>query len=250
MPGCTKRYTDPSSLRKHVKNHSARDVHLQLTGHAVRRKSQRDNSRGQLSLLGLPDLADSCGKTRRYSDSSATASLYAPLSAGYSATPGTAFTTTVAVHAHTHFSFEDCFGELTGGGDTSSDSNAYPTVDDAAVQQTPAPATPQTSHNSCHHSTAAITDDDIFGTMNFHAMSDCIVTIQNNHAEPPKQQQATAAAPPPTASPLDGCGVGVDEYVSFECVKKLLLDEPSMDYNIDQSLQATQFEIDYFNGIM
>lgn len=31
MPGCTKRYTDPSSLRKHVKNHSGKDhAHAQV----------------------------------------------------------------------------------------------------------------------------------------------------------------------------------------------------------------------------
>lgn len=34
LPGCTKRYTDPSSLRKHVKNHD----------HKGRRKSHKDSS--------------------------------------------------------------------------------------------------------------------------------------------------------------------------------------------------------------
>ena len=39
LPGCTKRYTDPSSLRKHVKNHSSRDYTLN-----GRRKSHKETT--------------------------------------------------------------------------------------------------------------------------------------------------------------------------------------------------------------
>lgn len=213
MPGCSKRYTDPSSLRKHVKNHSVRDTHHQHTA-AHSSVVRRRNARAQLSL----ELGGGGGKARRFSDSSA--SLYAPDEAAAAtplATPCTAFTTTAEAQAHTHFSFADCFGELAAGEETSSDSNnatAATTTTTAEVQN---------------------------GSMSFHALSDCIVTIQNGEAEVQLQQQQQQ----------EHVGVGVDEYVSFECVKKLLLDEQtSMDYNIDQTMQSAPFDIDYFNGIM
>lgn len=226
MPGCSKRYTDPSSLRKHVKNHSVRDTHAHHHHHNQQQNAstsvavRRRNARAQQLSLELP----TANKTRRFSDSAA-CSLYAtddvctPL-----ATPCTAFTTsttTNAGEAHTHFSFADCFGELaaaaTEAGDASSDSNA-------AVGAAE-------------------------GSMSFHALSDCIVTIQNSNADLLLQQQQQQHE---VHDDVAG-GVGVDEYVSFECVKKLLLDETAattMDYNCDPHMQSAPFDIDYFNGIM
>lgn len=38
IPGCSKRYTDPSSLRKHVKAHSAKEqqVRKKVGGHKIK----------------------------------------------------------------------------------------------------------------------------------------------------------------------------------------------------------------------
>jgi len=56
LPGCTKRYTDPSSLRKHVKNHALRNANGQL-----RRKSA-----GGASIP--PAGPRKAAKTRRHSE--------------------------------------------------------------------------------------------------------------------------------------------------------------------------------------
>lgn len=50
IPGCSKRYTDPSSLRKHVKAHSAKEQQ-------VRKKVRRSSSQAHLCRCpsGLPD---------------------------------------------------------------------------------------------------------------------------------------------------------------------------------------------------
>lgn len=60
LPGCTKRYTDPSSLRKHVKNHALRNAN----GHLGRRKSSSASNTNQGSKK------TNAAKTRRHSESS------------------------------------------------------------------------------------------------------------------------------------------------------------------------------------
>lgn len=57
LPGCTKRYTDPSSLRKHVKNHALRNAN----GHLGRRKS---------TTAAAAKKTTATTKTRRHSESS------------------------------------------------------------------------------------------------------------------------------------------------------------------------------------
>lgn len=59
MPGCTKRYTDPSSLRKHVKNHTLRNANGQL----IRRKSSSNVAKKTVD-------SNNATKTRRHSESS------------------------------------------------------------------------------------------------------------------------------------------------------------------------------------
>lgn len=133
--------------------------------------------------------------------------------------------------------------------------------------------------------------DDLLNTMNFHAMSDCIVTIQNNRNtqqtavginqgttnenQPNSTQQCVhnphighqfqfnhlLIAQSQPSRPLDTTTTSsalnqqaqlqtadsVDEYVSFDCVKKLL-DEQDMDY-IDSTMQ-NHIELEYFNAII
>uniref|UniRef100_A0A1A9ZZR4 C2H2-type domain-containing protein n=1 Tax=Glossina pallidipes TaxID=7398 RepID=A0A1A9ZZR4_GLOPL len=59
VPGCTKRYTDPSSLRKHVKNHTLRNANGQL----IRRKSSSNVAKKTVD-------PNNATKTRRHSESS------------------------------------------------------------------------------------------------------------------------------------------------------------------------------------
>lgn len=182
--GCTKRYTDPSSLRKHVKNHNARDQTQS------RRKSSRDCS--QLTLMNLPLTS----KQRRYSESSVC--TYS------SETP----TPTPTSTSQTNFVFDDVFNEF--------EENQQDAVG---------------------------SENEIINTMNFNEMSDCIVTIQNNHSEESEQQQEFKLN-----SVIDNDEeVHGDEFVSFECVKKLL-GEQNMDY-IESAIQS-QIGIDYFAEVV
>ncbi|KAM7363301.1 lame duck isoform 2-T2 [Cochliomyia hominivorax] len=64
LPGCTKRYTDPSSLRKHVKNHALRNAN----GHLGRRKSS--SAATTTSTTTSNNNKKSNNKTRRHSESS------------------------------------------------------------------------------------------------------------------------------------------------------------------------------------
>lgn len=66
MPGCTKRYTDPSSLRKHVKNHALRNT---VNGQLERRKSLAAN--GSAGKRSNTNTNTSSG-ARRHSESSIT----------------------------------------------------------------------------------------------------------------------------------------------------------------------------------
>lgn len=180
--GCTKRYTDPSSLRKHVKNHNARDQTQS------RRKSSRDCS--TLTLMNLPLTS----KQRRYSESSVC--TYS------SETP----TPTPTSTSQNNFVFDDVFNEE-------------------------------------NQQDAVGSENEIINTMNFNEMSDCIVTIQNNHSEESEQQQEFKLN-----SVIDNDEeVHGDEFVSFECVKKLL-GEQNMDY-IESAIQS-QIGIDYFTEVV
>lgn len=95
-------------------------------------------------------------------------------------------------------------------------------------------------------------ENEIINTMNFNEMSDCIVTIQNNHSEESEQQQQQQQLHPhhhqefKFNSVIDDDEVHGDEFVSFECVKKLL-GEQNMDY-IESALQS-QIGIDYFTEV-
>lgn len=86
LPGCEKRYTDPSSLRKHVKNHDVKG----------RRKSHKESSSNKVSLA-------SKRFRRRFSESSAvSASTCEP------ATPSTPLTP----HSNgIKFDFDDVFDD-------------------------------------------------------------------------------------------------------------------------------------------
>lgn len=87
MPGCAKRYTDPSSLRKHVKNHA-----LKESGQG-RRKSHKDSS---AKLNAVTKKA-----RRRFSESS----VYSATSCE-PATPSTPLTPSFN-NNQTHFTFDD-----------------------------------------------------------------------------------------------------------------------------------------------
>lgn len=263
MTGCTKRYTDPSSLRKHVKNHNPRNK-MQS-----RRKSHKDdantsthcihnneNSR-HLTPLHLPETI--VGKQRCYSESSAYP--YASDATLLTPTPNTAVTS----HSN-HFTFEDVFNEIVEHEDGNNTSPTNTVTDVAAVVV----------------ANAATNENEIMNTMNFNEMSDCIVTIQNAHQRQPHSSQhqqhpnsyqheelhqtqqrqqpnyqhqhaheqykfsnALGSNTSSATSTIDSGGglCGSDEFVSFECVQKIL-GEQNMDF-IDSSIQ-NQIEIDYF----
>lgn len=86
-PGCTKRYTDPSSLRKHVKNHD-------LKG---RRKSHKETSAGRKQSI------ESKKSRRRFSESSILSSTSYELP-----TPSTPITPS---NQSTKFVFDDVFDD-------------------------------------------------------------------------------------------------------------------------------------------
>lgn len=87
-------------------------------------------------------------------------------------------------------------------------------------------------------------ENEIVNSMNFNEMSDCIVTIQNNHCEVSEQQQEFKLN---SVIDNDREEVHGDEFVSFECVKKLL-GEQNMDY-IESAIQS-QIGIDYFAEVV
>lgn len=275
VTGCTKRYTDPSSLRKHVKNHNFRDQHQS------RRKSHKDTSSHSLTLANLaklakttqPDLIPSLSKPRRFSESSA----YTYASYASAATTPCDPTTpaTAGPHSTMHFTFDEVFNEMAEhpDHDVSDDDNNGPSL---TFQPSPS-------------------SDGLLNTMNFHAMSDCIVTIQN-HGNPTQTAVSINSATHENQQTLQNCmtnsqhhsghddvdqfqfnnsliaispsslplhqttssiplnqqqcvqPVGVDEYVSFDCVKKLL-DDQDMDY-MDSTMHAQHIELEYFNEII
>lgn len=86
LPGCLKRYTDPSSLRKHVKNHDVKG----------RRKSHKESTATKLSV-------GSKKSRRRFSESSAVSTTsYEP------PTPSTPLTPTTT---SSKFDFDDVFDD-------------------------------------------------------------------------------------------------------------------------------------------
>lgn len=171
-----------------------------------------------------------------------------PATAGFDANAGSA---TVA----SHFNFEDVFAELTGDATkTPVETPASPlhlidTTNDMNAHWQPKELPPQLQQQQQQH---------FFNTMNFHAMSDCIGNIPTTSQQRPQEQQKDAGEFGSCAQ-MNGSSLADDEYVSFECVKKLLLlDVPEqideyMVNNVDgiaSDLQSATFEIDYFNGIM
>lgn len=86
LPGCEKRYTDPSSLRKHVKNHDTKG----------RRKSHREASSNKAS-------SGSKRVRRRFSESSV-------LSAA-SCEPATPATPLTPITSSSQFDFDDVFDD-------------------------------------------------------------------------------------------------------------------------------------------
>lgn len=120
--------------------------------------------------------------------------------------------------------------------------------------ETPTPTPTSTSQNNFvfddvfnefeeNQQDAVGSENEIINTMNFNEMSDCIVTIQNNHSEESEQQHEFKLN-----SVIDNDEeVHGDEFVSFECVKKLL-GEQNMDY-IESAIQS-QIGIDYFTEVV
>lgn len=86
LPGCEKRYTDPSSLRKHVKNHDVKG----------RRKSHKESTAHKLS-------AGSKRLRRRFSESSAVSAT--------SCEPATPSTPLTPLNCSTRFDFDDVFDD-------------------------------------------------------------------------------------------------------------------------------------------
>lgn len=111
---------------------------------------------------------------------------------------------------------------------------------------------------------AVVNDNEIINTMNFNEMSDCIVTIENNHHQESEQlhqqhiqdqqkqhlhhQQhfklnsfvSNANNTVVDDEIVEDINGGDEEFVSFECVKKLL-GEQNLDY-IDSAIQS-QFRL-------
>lgn len=220
MDGCTKRYTDPSSLRKHVKNHTRL-----LIGSALPRQkdlnvtARRSKKTSNTPLtLQLPKRCYSESSSYDYDPSSTSVTpLPTPNSAAYTTSSST-----------THFNFDN-FGE--------------PEDDDVFVK------------------------DEVLNSMNFNEMTNCIETIHHNHHHSHHQQQQlqqqnqhyqlnaeqTNYYPMTTAEQLNTSSTNTtispinnnetnDEFVSFECVTKLL-GESHMDF-IDATIQ-NHIQIDY-----
>lgn len=214
-----------------------------------------ENSR-HLTPLHIPEMI--VAKQRCYSDSSAYP--YASDATLLTPTPNTAVTS----HSN-HFTFEDVFNEIVEHEDGSNTSPTDTGSDVAAVV-----------------GNAATNENEIMNTMNFNEMSDCIVTIQNAHQreqhssehqrqhpnsyqqeelhQTQQQQQpnyqhqhaheqyqfsnALGSSATATSTIDSGGGLyGSDEFVSFDCVQKIL-GEQNMDF-IDSSIQ-NQIEIDYY----
>lgn len=205
-----------------MKNHNSRDqTHL-------RRKSYKDAPTPSNSLTieynnGVrPNFVPE--KHRRYSESSTCTYLSeAPM-----------LTPTLSPDKSNNFLFNDVFNEI------------------AEIQDANAVAA------------AVVHENEIINTMNFNEMSDCIVTIENNHNQESEQQHQQHIQNQQKQHLLhhqhfklnsfvnnantvvgdeiveDINGGGDEEFVSFECVKKLL-GEQNLDY-IDSAIQS-QFRL-------
>lgn len=202
IPGCIKRYTDPSSLRKHVKNHSVKDQLI------ARRKSTSTAPQSSKSTSTTSTSSVSTASKRRYSESS---SIISNQEVSSISTP---------TPSNDSFMLDDVFNDI---------------ID-----------TKVTNANSCIDQRC---------TMDFNEMSNCIVTIQNDQSVNSTEGMAAMTT---TTNDLksNNCGnqdgyqfgdnldFGDDEYISFECVRKILGDQ-NLEY-IDSALQS-QFDIDYLN---
>lgn len=198
MAGCTKKYTDPSSLRKHVKNHNSRDqTH-------IRRKSYKEINQNPIEI-------PSTAKQRRYSESST-----CTYSSDTIATPNTVQTPTILSNQQQHFIFDDVFNDI--------------------------------SENQNSEFESGMENDIQTNTMNFNELSDCIVTIENNHQNNRNLLQNIDDNSFKMNSYIhtDHLHDVVDEFVSFECVKKFL-NEQNLDC-LDSALQ-NHLNVDYFSEL-
>lgn len=205
-----------------MKNHNSRDQTN------LRRKSYKDASTPSNSLTheyntgARPTFVPE--KHRRYSESSTCTYLSeAPM-----------LTPTLSPDKSHNFLFNDVFNEIA----ENQDANAV--------------------------AAAVVNDNEIINTMNFNEMSDCIVTIENNHHQESEQlhqqhiqdqqkqhlhhQQhfklnsfvSNANNTVVDDEIVEDINGGDEEFVSFECVKKLL-GEQNLDY-IDSAIQS-QFRL-------
>lgn len=180
MAGCSKKYTDPSSLRKHVKNHAVKDQQ-----HC--KKKGRD-----AQTIKLNNLSESVR-------------------------------TAVPLHTYNHFA------PINDDKPSSPEDNNF-IFDEMFMDIKKENFDEQNANN----------------TMNLHEMSKCIVTIQDDNTfsynfEPDDDKNTF------NTDNLDGLHFDqADEYVSIECIKKLLGEE-NVDY-IGTTLQSHLNE-EYFNQI-
>lgn len=186
VPGCTKKYTDPSSLRKHVKNHAVKD---QLQS----KKKSRE------STLSAPTSLNNFAKTEE---------------------------TPTCLSIYNNFATQNVEEPL------SPEDNTY--IFDEMFEQIKEECLP-----------VHVDDDTANSTLDLLEMSKCIVTIQDDNTfsynfEPENDSQSFAN------DSIETNLEHSDEYVSIECIKKLL-GEQNMDY-IGSALQSHLNE-EYFNQI-
>jgi hypothetical protein len=243
IEGCCKRYTDPSSLRKHVKNHS-----LVLNGQG-RRKSHKDSSTHK------PNKSEPKSK-RRHSESAVSTIVEVEKSSSIEPlTPNI-----LPYHDTNIFNFDDddvfedpstttsmnfndmtdCLTHLQVSNDTSYYHQQH------QEQQTIA------NNHHYHYANTELQHSTFDGIQSkcYYNSTDQINGNHNNYYfnevnfDAPTVTVATLQPPPVTATPIPASD---SEYVSYDYyVKKLLCD--NMDYSHIE--QSNQFEIDYLDGVI
>lgn len=207
VPDCVKRYTDPSSLRKHVKNHTIKD---QLN---ARRKSTTSTT----NQIMKPKNVGTGNKRRTQSSSESTSSAHNTPPTGNSI-------------------FEEVFND---------------TIE-------PPPITIQhhsvNHHHHQLHQQATGGDHNLFddqtSLMNFNELSNCIVTIQNDNDNFQNTSLSSTNSSSSTNQTVYNFlqeNINDDEFISYECVKKILND-PNIDYSIESAIQ-NQFDLECLNVV-
>lgn len=189
MAGCTKKYTDPSSLRKHVKNHAVKD---QMQPKKKARESHAASNRTEVNNLSMKSKITAPTPNYVYNN------LTTPIE-----------TKPLSPESNT-FLFDDIFDDIK--------------KDNVASR---------------------VEDDSVNNTMNLQEMSKCIITLDDDNSF--MYNFESTVDKDSLCSDFNDINFDQnDEYVSIECIKKIL-GEQNVDF-IGSTLQ-THLTEEYFNHI-